>query len=131
MLMASSNVRSAAPGFVQRTYVVGGRSYVRVYRNFNYRGIVYQRYVPAFYFGPRFYFWAHNPWAAPVYWRWGWGQPVVVLRRLFRARSVLSQRVSLADGLRDRRDLARSDDAQQSANSDAPPTCAAARFRPA
>jgi hypothetical protein len=65
----------ARPGFVQRTYVVGGRSYVRVYQNFNYRGVVYQRYVPAFYFAPRFYFWARNPWAAPVYWRWGWGRP--------------------------------------------------------
>ncbi len=22
---------------------------------------------------PRFYFWAYNPWARPVYWGWGWG----------------------------------------------------------
>lgn len=65
----------ARTGFVQRTYVVGGRSYVRVYQDFTFRGIVYQRYVPGFYFGPRFYFWARNPWAAPVYWRWGWGNP--------------------------------------------------------
>jgi hypothetical protein len=63
------------PGYVQRTYVVGGRSYVRVYRSYSYRGIVYQRYVPAFYFGPRFYVWAYNPWPAPVYWSWGWGRP--------------------------------------------------------
>lgn len=61
-------------GFVQRTYVVGGRPFVRVYHTSNYRGIVYRRYVPAFYFGPRFYFWAYNPWARPVYWSWGWGR---------------------------------------------------------
>lgn len=63
----------ARPGFVQRTYVVRGRPYVRVYRTSSFRGIVYQRYVPAFYFGPRFYLWAYNPWARPVYWSWGWG----------------------------------------------------------
>jgi len=61
-------------GFVQRTYVVRGRPYVRVYRSFNYRGIVYQRYVPAYYYSPRFYFWAYNPWARPVRWGWGWGR---------------------------------------------------------
>ena len=62
------------PGFVQRTYVVRGRPYVRVYHTYNYRGIVYRRYVPAYYYGPRFYFWVYNPWARPVYWSWGWGR---------------------------------------------------------
>jgi hypothetical protein len=60
-------------GFVQRTYVIHDRPYVRVYHNYRYRGFFYQRYVPAFYFTPRFYFWAYNPWARPVYWNWGWG----------------------------------------------------------
>jgi len=23
---------------------------------------------------PRFYVWAYNPWARPVYWSWGWGR---------------------------------------------------------
>jgi hypothetical protein len=64
----------ARVGFVQRTYVVGGRSYVRVYRNYTWHGIVYQRYVPAYYYGPGFYVWAGNPWARPVYWGWGWGR---------------------------------------------------------
>lgn len=64
----------ARVGFVQRTYVVGGRSYVRVYRNYTWRGIVYQRYVPAYYYGPGFYLWAGRPWVRPVYWGWGWGR---------------------------------------------------------
>ena len=64
----------ARAGFVQRTYVVGGRSYVRVYRSYTWHGIVYQRYVPAYYYGPGFYIWAGNPWARPVYWGWGWGR---------------------------------------------------------
>jgi hypothetical protein len=64
----------ARVGFVQRTYVVGGRSYVRVYRNYTWHGIVYQRYVPAYYYGPGFYIWAGRPWVRPVYWGWGWGR---------------------------------------------------------
>jgi hypothetical protein len=64
----------ARVGFVQRTYVVGGRSYVRVYRNYSWHGIVYQRYVPAYYYGPGFYVWAGHPWVRPVYWGWGWGR---------------------------------------------------------
>jgi hypothetical protein len=62
------------PGFVQRTYVVGGRSYVRVYRSYTWHGIIYQRYVPAYYYGPGFYLWAGRPWVRPVYWGWGWGR---------------------------------------------------------
>jgi hypothetical protein len=61
-------------GFVQRTYVVRGRPFVRVYRNYNYRGISYVRYVPAYYYTPRFYIWAYNPWVRPVYFGWGWGR---------------------------------------------------------
>jgi hypothetical protein len=58
--------------YVQRTYYVGGRSYVRVYRTTYYRGVPYYHYVPAFYFHPRFYGWVYNPWRAPVYYRWAW-----------------------------------------------------------
>ena len=64
----------ARVGFVQRTYIVGGRSYVRVYRNYTWHGIIYQRYVPAYYYGPGFYIWAGRPWVRPVYWGWGWGR---------------------------------------------------------
>jgi hypothetical protein len=65
---------AARVGFVQRTYVVRGRPYVRVYRSYNYRGIAYVRYVPAYYYSPRFYIWAYNPWVRPVYFGWGWGR---------------------------------------------------------
>jgi hypothetical protein len=74
-------------GYVQRAYVTrGGRTYVSrtvvvnhvvytsVYRSFGYHGYCcYYGYHPAFYYGPRFYGWAYNPWPAPVYWGWGWG----------------------------------------------------------
>ena len=58
------------PGYISRTYVVGGRSYAHVYRQYLYRGVAYYRYVPAVYYGPRFYAWAVNPWAAPVPYAW-------------------------------------------------------------
>jgi hypothetical protein len=64
------------PGYVQRTYVVNGRTSVRIYRGYSYRGIGYNRYVPGYYYGPRFYGWAYNPWPGRVYYGWGWGTPV-------------------------------------------------------
>jgi hypothetical protein len=59
-------------GYVQRTYVVGGRSYARVYRPYRYRGVVYYRYVPAHYYDPRFYGWVSRPWPGRVAYNWGW-----------------------------------------------------------
>lgn len=64
--------RLSRAGYIQRTYVIGGRRYVSVYRTYNYNGIVYQRYVPAVYYRPRFYAWAATPWSAPVPYAWGW-----------------------------------------------------------
>jgi YVTN family beta-propeller protein len=106
------------PGFVQRTYVVGGRSYVRVYRNYVYRGIVYQRYVPAFYYGPRFYFWAYHPWAAQVYWRWGWGQPWWFFGVYFAPAPYYPSASLWLTDYAIAEDLQAADNAQQSANSD-------------
>jgi hypothetical protein len=59
--------------YVQRTYVVGGVSYARVYRSYSWRGGVYYNYVPGFYYRPAFYGWAYNPWPVRVSWGWGWG----------------------------------------------------------
>jgi len=65
--------------YVQRTYVVGGRSYVSVYRSYSYGGVVYYGYAPAYYYQPVYYGWAYNPWGAPVVYgpaAWGWaGSP--------------------------------------------------------
>ena len=61
--------------YYQRTYVVGGRSYARVYRGYDYRGVRYYGYAPMYYYHPAFYGWAYNPWLAPVYYgpaAWGW-----------------------------------------------------------
>jgi len=59
-------------GYVSRTYVVGGRSYARVYHEYHYRGFVYDHYVPAVYYGPAFYGWVSRPWApVPYFWRSG------------------------------------------------------------
>jgi hypothetical protein len=60
------------PGYISRTYVVGGRSYVSVYHEYRYGGLVYYNYVPAFYYGPAFYGWVSSPWA-PVPYFWGNG----------------------------------------------------------
>jgi len=64
--------RTVRPGYISRTYVVGGRSYVRVYHEYRYRGVVYYHYVPAVYYGPAFYGWVARPWA-PVPYFWGNG----------------------------------------------------------
>ena len=62
--------RSFRPGYISRTYVVGGRSYAHVYREYSYHGVSYYHYVPGVYYGPRFYGWAVSPWAVPVRYSW-------------------------------------------------------------
>jgi hypothetical protein len=58
--------------YLRRTYVVGGRSYVHVYRGHHYHGVPYFVYVPPYYYAPAYYGWIYNPWPRPVYYRWGW-----------------------------------------------------------
>jgi hypothetical protein len=61
--------------YYQRTYVEGGRTYARVYRGYNYRGMRYYGYVPVHYYHPAFYGWAYSPWPRPIYYTpatWGW-----------------------------------------------------------
>lgn len=67
--------RPLRQGYYSRTYVYGGRHYAVVYREYSYRGYAYYRYVPAYYYGPRFYYWAASPWPAPV--AYGWGGAIV------------------------------------------------------
>lgn len=62
------------PGYFERTYWMGGRSYARVYRLYRFRGVVYVRYVPAYYYQPRFYQWVDNPWRQQAAYAWGWQQ---------------------------------------------------------
>jgi hypothetical protein len=63
-------------GYVSRTYVLGERTYVHVYRTHYFRGVAYYGYVPPVYYGPGFYGWAANPWPAPAAFAWGWaGSP--------------------------------------------------------
>ncbi|HEY1801453.1 MAG TPA: hypothetical protein VGG46_11010 [Terriglobales bacterium] len=61
--------------YIQRTYVYGGHSYAYAYRTITWGGRPYYRYAPAFYYHPAYYGWAYRPWAAPVYFSWGWGGP--------------------------------------------------------
>lgn len=58
------------PGYMQRTYYLGGRSYARVYR---YGRFGYPVYVPVYYYPHAYYVWIGNPWAGPVYYTWGAG----------------------------------------------------------
>ncbi|MES2153026.1 MAG: hypothetical protein V4508_24880 [Pseudomonadota bacterium] len=57
-------------GLVARTYVVGGRSEVRVYRMSMYRNVQYTHYVPRVVYAPAFYGWAVRPWREPVRYAW-------------------------------------------------------------
>jgi hypothetical protein len=65
--------RSVRAGYVSRTYVIGGRTQVFVYRSYAYRGTPYYRYVPRIHYAPAFYGWAYRPWGARVAYAWGWG----------------------------------------------------------
>ena len=62
----------ARRGYVSRTYVVGGRTEVRVYRSYSYRSVSYVTYVPRVYYQPAFYGWAARPWGPTVAYSWGW-----------------------------------------------------------
>jgi hypothetical protein len=62
--------------YVSRTFVIGGHSYVHVYRGHYYHGVPYFVYVPPYYYAPVYYGWVYNPWPRPIYYTWGWyGSP--------------------------------------------------------
>jgi YD repeat-containing protein len=62
--------------YMRRTYVVGGRTYVHVYRGHYYHGVPYYVYVPPYYYAPAYYGWIYNPWPRPIYYSWAWyGSP--------------------------------------------------------
>src|SRR6202023_2769743 len=41
--------------YVSRSYVVHDHTYTRVYRTYTYNNVVYEHYVPATFYAPRFY----------------------------------------------------------------------------
>jgi len=60
--------------YVSRSYYYHGHLYAGAYRSYGWHGYCcYYGYHPGFFFHAGFYGWAYNPWAAPVYWGWGWG----------------------------------------------------------
>jgi len=65
--------RPLRAGYVSRTYVIGGRPSVFVYRSYRFRGLAYYTYVPSVYYAPAFYGWAFRPWGVRVAFAWGWG----------------------------------------------------------
>ncbi len=66
-------VLSGGVRIVQRTYVVGGVPYVRVYRPLVYGGISFNVYTPMRFYTPGFYAWGYTPWARPVVYAGGFG----------------------------------------------------------
>lgn len=66
-------VSHSGQNYVQRSYYVNGRAYARVYRPYEYRGVIVNVYAPPRYYAPSFYTYAYNPWRTPViYGGWGW-----------------------------------------------------------
>lgn len=64
--------------YYSRTYFVGGRYHVGLYRGYGWRGHMYYGYYPGVWYHPGFYGWGWHPWGAPVVWgigAWGWGGP--------------------------------------------------------
>jgi hypothetical protein len=63
-------------GYVSRTHIRGGMTYVNHYRPYHFRGVEFHAYRPMHFFAPRFYGWMDSPWAFRVHYRWGWfGSP--------------------------------------------------------
>ena len=62
---------SGRPGFVARTYAIGGVTSVSVYRTYSYQNHQYYRYIPAVYYRPAFYAWIITPWSSPIVYSWG------------------------------------------------------------
>jgi hypothetical protein len=58
--------------YVQRTFVVGLRSYTRTFSVYTYHGVMLPQYIPGFYYAPAFYSWAYYPWFSPVPYAWDW-----------------------------------------------------------
>jgi hypothetical protein len=56
----------------QRTFVSNGTAYSRLYGSSTYHGLRLLFYIPVVYYNPYYYGWAYFPWAAPVYYNWGW-----------------------------------------------------------
>jgi len=59
-------------GFIQRTYIYGGRPYAFAYRTGFWAGVAFSVFVAPTYYAPPFYGWCYNPWRAPIVFGWGW-----------------------------------------------------------
>jgi hypothetical protein len=59
--------------YVQRTYIVGGRPFVRVYNPYRWGGLSINIYRPVRFYPVAYYTWAYTPWIRPIHWGWGWG----------------------------------------------------------
>lgn len=60
--------------FFKRTYYVGGRPFVRLYRPVRYHNAIFHVYMPVRYYHPTFYAYVLNPWPVVVTWNWGWAE---------------------------------------------------------
>lgn len=60
--------------YVERTYVVDGHRRACAYREYDYRGAHYYRYVPVYYYHPAFYVYVGRPWGMEVRYDWGWNR---------------------------------------------------------
>jgi hypothetical protein len=58
--------------FGHRTYFEHGRAYDRFYGRYGWHGAYFDVYAPAAFYPYGFYGYAYAPWAAPVYYGWGW-----------------------------------------------------------
>jgi hypothetical protein len=62
--------------YVQRTYYANHVAYVRVYRPVRYYGVVVNVYSPIRYYPAAYYGWAVDPWGVPITYSWNWaGDP--------------------------------------------------------
>ena len=58
--------------YFQRTVLVGGVQYQRVYAGYAFHGVTLQSYVPLYRYPAAFYGYVYYPWGPPVSYAWGW-----------------------------------------------------------
>ncbi|HTP24485.1 MAG TPA: hypothetical protein VMK12_02350 [Anaeromyxobacteraceae bacterium] len=59
--------------YLRRSYVVGERSFTRLYSYSSQDGTPV-RYVPRYRYAPEFYGWVYYPWIGPIVYAWAWGK---------------------------------------------------------
>jgi hypothetical protein len=69
-----STVSAGSQNLTQRSWLIGGKLYNRLYTSGSFRGHGFLNYVPGAYYSSAFYSWVYYPWDPAVQYTWPWAQ---------------------------------------------------------